>query len=176
MHRTHGRGAGLGAVRALLVVNHNPNWQLAFEHERELQAEAAARAIEERLGGRELHVVLTGDMDAPPESASQRFWRGLQSLGGMSVCYRDAWEHTRPGEPGHTFTPRNPMLSRGLWPMERGRRIDHILVRCTGNGPTLEPKSCSLLFAEPVDGVWASDHFGVTAGLAVAPQPPVIYV
>lgn len=35
-------------IGPLLFVNHFPNWQLAFEYERELQAVAAARAIEER--------------------------------------------------------------------------------------------------------------------------------
>lgn len=158
----------------LLVANHKPNWQLDVEHERELQAVAAAHAIEETLHGRTLHVVVAGDMDAAPEAASLRFWRGLQSLGGMSVRYQDAWEHAHPGEPGHTFTPDNPMLAGGTWPLERGRRIDHLLVRCGSHGPTLDIPACSLLFDEPVDGVWASDHFGVTADLVVAPQPPVV--
>ena len=36
--------------------------------------------------------------------------------------------------------------------------------------PTLEATSCALVFDEPVDGVWASDHFGVVADLVV-PSP-----
>ncbi len=54
----------------------------------------------------------------------------------MSVCYRDAWESAHPGEPGD----------------EHG-------------GPTLAVQTCTLAFDEPVDGVWASDHFGVLADL-----------
>jgi endonuclease/exonuclease/phosphatase family metal-dependent hydrolase len=159
----------------LLFVDNNPNYQLDFELERELQAVAAARFIEELVGERRLHVVVAGDFDGSPETASLRFWCGLQSLGGMSVCYRDAWESTHPGEPGHTFSPRNPLvpsshhplLVDGETPLELGRRIDHIMVRCGHHGPTLDVAACALLFDEEVDGVWASDHFGVMADLVV---------
>ncbi|MDQ3780276.1 MAG: hypothetical protein M3354_07010, partial [Chloroflexota bacterium] len=54
------------------------------------------------------------------------------------------------------------------WPFQR---IDHIFVRCgERGGPTLEIAACALAFAEPVDGVWASDHFAVVADLFV-PAP-----
>jgi endonuclease/exonuclease/phosphatase family metal-dependent hydrolase len=155
-------------VGPLLFVNHLPNWQLTFEHERELQAVIVARAIEELAEARGLHVVLAGDLDATPEAASVRFWRGRQSLGGMSVCYRDAWGSTHPGEPGHTFTAENPLVTAENWDweLELGRRIDHILVRCSAHGPTVDIRGCERLFDEPVDGVWASDHFGVVADLS----------
>ena len=42
----------------LLFVNHNPNYQLDYELERELQAVTAARFIEELVGECTLHVVL----------------------------------------------------------------------------------------------------------------------
>jgi endonuclease/exonuclease/phosphatase family metal-dependent hydrolase len=162
-------------IGSLLFVNHLPSWQLTFEHERELQTVAAARAIEELLDGREMHVVLAGDFDATPDSGSVRFWRGLQSLGGMSVCYRDAWESTHGAAPGHTFTARNPLVTAENydWALELGRRIDYVMVRCVEHGPTLDVSSCERIFEEPVDGVWGSDHFGVVADLAImAPDPP----
>jgi len=56
---------------------------------------------------------LAGDFNAAPDSASVRFWQGLQSLGDTSVCYRDAWKSTHPEDPGHTFTPRNPLVAGG---------------------------------------------------------------
>jgi endonuclease/exonuclease/phosphatase family metal-dependent hydrolase len=152
-------------IGPLLFVNHLPSWQLNFEHERELQAVAAARFVEELVGRRSEHVVLAGDFDADPDAASVRFWSGRQSLGGMSVCYRDAWESANPGDPGHTFTPDNPLVADPDWPF---RRIDYIFVRCGDHGgPTLEVSACARIFDEPVDGVWASDHFGVLADLAV---------
>jgi endonuclease/exonuclease/phosphatase family metal-dependent hydrolase len=155
-------------VGPLLFVNHLPNWQLTFEHERELQTVAAARVIEEFVDGRDMHVVLAGDLDATPDAASVRFWRGRQSLGGMSVCYRDAWGSTHPGEPGHTFTAANPLVTAEDWDweLELGRRIDHVFVRCSDHGPTLDVSACERIFDEPVNGVWASDHYGVVADLA----------
>jgi endonuclease/exonuclease/phosphatase family metal-dependent hydrolase len=147
----------------LLFVNHKPSFRLGHEREREFQAVVAARLIEEVLGGRDMHVVLAGDFDAVPDSAGVRFWRGLQSLGEMSVCYRDAWEWAHPDEDGYTFTPANPLVTSGNWPLETGRRIDYVFVRCTGNGPTLRLVDCRQVFDRPV---WASDHIGVVADLS----------
>src|SRR5215218_9076385 len=54
-------------IGTLLFVNHLPNWQLTFEHERELQTVIAARTIEQIAEGRGFrHVVLSGDLDATP--------------------------------------------------------------------------------------------------------------
>jgi endonuclease/exonuclease/phosphatase family metal-dependent hydrolase len=149
----------------LFFANHVPNWQLHFERERELQAVKAARFLEERREERHRHVILAGDFTADPDAASVRFLTGRQSLEGMSVCYRDAWESTHPGAPGHTFTPRNPLMADRDWPF---RRLDYVLVRCgEHDGPTLDIADGHLLFDEPVNGVWASDHFGVVADLHV---------
>ena len=150
-------------VGRLLFANHLPSYELDFELERELQTVSATRFIEYVVGDREMHVILAGDLDATPDAASIRFLRGLQSLDGMSVAYRDAWERAHPGDPGYTFDSRNP-LRTPEWDIDR--RIDYLFVRCTHEGPTLDVARCELAFAEPVDGVWASDHFGVVADFA----------
>jgi endonuclease/exonuclease/phosphatase family metal-dependent hydrolase len=161
-------------VGPLLFVNHFPSWQLDFEYERELQAVATARVLEERAVLRNLQVVLAGDLDADPSAASIRFWCGRQSLDGLSVCYRDAWESAHPGAPGDTFTPANPLVRNGVvknqrpfrdWPF---RRIDYVLVRLGAHGGhALDVAACKRIFDEPVNGVWASDHFGLVADLTV---------
>jgi endonuclease/exonuclease/phosphatase family metal-dependent hydrolase len=115
---------------------------------------------------------VAGDFDDTPDSASIRFWTGQQSLAGTSVAYRDAWAAIHPGEPGHTFTPRNPLVTAGEMSLELGRRIDYVLVRCGIHGPALTVDDCRLLFDEPVGGVWASDHFGVLADLSVPAHRP----
>jgi endonuclease/exonuclease/phosphatase family metal-dependent hydrolase len=161
-------------IAPLLFLCHNCSWQLTHEHEWELQSVSVARFVEKLLRRRGMHVVLAGDFDARPESASIRFWRGLQSLGGMSVCYRDAWGSMHPGETGHTFTARNPLMSaeNDDWVLELGRRIDYIFVRCLESGPTLDVAASERIFDEPVGGVWASDHFGVMADLTLpGPRP-----
>jgi endonuclease/exonuclease/phosphatase family metal-dependent hydrolase len=153
----------------LLYVNPESAYQKDRELEREIRMVEIARFVEAMLGDRPAHVILAGDLDAEPEAANLRFLRGLQSLGGMSVCYRDAWETSHPGEAGHTFTPENPTMptgETGAWALEPGRRIDYVLVRCHGYGPTLDVRSCERLFDEPVGGAWASDHFGVMAELS----------
>ncbi|QBD80437.1 hypothetical protein EPA93_32475 [Ktedonosporobacter rubrisoli] len=161
-------------VGPLLFVNHFPNWQLSYEYERELQTVAAARAVEEHISQRPQQVVLVGDLDADPDAACIRFLSGRQSLGEMSVCYRDAWESTHPQEPGHTFTPANPQVReqvvKGMrpfrdWPF---RRIDYIFVRHGEHGGSaLDIAACKRIFDEPTEGVQASDHYGLIADLTV---------
>jgi endonuclease/exonuclease/phosphatase family metal-dependent hydrolase len=150
----------------LLFAFHNPSWRLDQEYEREQQAVAAATFLQEFAAEHIRHVVLTADLDAGPDAASTRFWTGRQSLGGKSVCYRDAWESTHGDEPGHTFTPENPIMIGRDWP---NRRIDYVFVRCgVHEGPTLDISVCRRIFDEPVNGVWGSDHFGLSVDLAVA--------
>jgi endonuclease/exonuclease/phosphatase family metal-dependent hydrolase len=132
---------------SLLFVHHKPTWPYGAERDRELQAVTTARFVEQLVAGR-------------------------QSLEGVSVCYQDAWEVAHPGEAGHTFSPRNPLVTAGEMTLERGRRIDYVMVRCGPHGPTLDVAGCELAFDQPVGGVWASDHFGVVADLEPPRRPP----
>ncbi|GAA1700534.1 endonuclease/exonuclease/phosphatase family protein [Kribbella yunnanensis] len=159
-----------GPVGRMLFVNHMPDWQLTHEAERERQAVAVAKFIEELVGTTRRHVVVAGDFNAAPDAASVRFWTGKQSLDNVSVCYRDAWAAIHGSDPGHTFTPENTLTTTaeyGEWATELGRRIDYILVRSTGHGPSLHITECRRLFDHPTEGVWPSDHFGVGAVLAI---------
>jgi endonuclease/exonuclease/phosphatase family metal-dependent hydrolase len=156
-------------VGRLVFVNHLPDWQLDHEAERERQTVAVADFIERLVGEERVHAIVAGDMDAAPDAATLRFWTGKQSLAGRSVSYRDAWAAHHADAPGHTFTPENVLTTTaeaGDWELELGRRIDYILVRCRDHGPTLHVDACRRLLDAPVDGVWASDHFGVTADLS----------
>jgi endonuclease/exonuclease/phosphatase family metal-dependent hydrolase len=142
-----------GPVR---FVNHFPSWKPQQELERERQAVQAARRLEELSG----HVVVAGDFDADPDAASLRFWTGRQSLGGVSVCCRDAWARIHPDEPAPTFAPEeNPLVADPDWPF---REIDHLLVRCgVHGGPTLAIRACERIF----DEIPATDHYGLLAEL-----------
>ncbi|WP_166664222.1 endonuclease/exonuclease/phosphatase family protein [Actinophytocola oryzae] len=153
-------------IGSVLVVHHRGTFELPFEHARERQAVATARFVEELAADRdELPVVLLGDLNAATDAASVRFLTGKQSLDGFSVRYEDAWAAVHGDRPGHTFSPRNPLVRAGQLPSERGRRIDHVLVRSGAYGPALEVADCRMLFTDPVDGVWLSDHFGLLADL-----------
>lgn len=158
-------------VGRTLVAHHKPSWQFGYEFERERQALAAAQAIE-RSVGTTAHAVVLGDFDATPDAASMQFWRGRQSLDGVSVCYQDAWETVRPTEPGFTFSAENPLVRAGEVATAVSRRIDYILIRSDVHGPTLQVRACDRLLDHAVDRVWASDHFGVVADLAVPDHGP----
>ncbi|MFC9967047.1 endonuclease/exonuclease/phosphatase family protein [Nocardia ignorata] len=159
----------------LHVAHPKPVFQFDYEHERELQAVVAARFIEEVLDDRDEHVVVVGDFDATPDSSSIRFWTGRQSLAGASVSYHDAWELLRPNDPGHTFTPNNPLVAGGDMFSAGGRRIDYVMVRGGSFGPTLEVRSVDLVGVEPRGGVQASDHYGIVAELTVPARAPGIW-
>jgi hypothetical protein len=79
-----------------------------------------------------------------------------------------------PASPATPSPPDNPLVADGTWPLERGRRIDYVLVRCRDHGPSLDITACALVFDQPVGGVWASGHFGVVADLTVAPPEPMV--
>jgi endonuclease/exonuclease/phosphatase family metal-dependent hydrolase len=158
------------AVGPVLIAHHKPSWEFGFEAEREQQALRAARAIEEHV--QSAHAVVLGDFDATPEAASMQFWRGLRSLDGVSVCYQDAWETVHPHDPGHTFSSDNPLVRAGEVATALSRRIDHVLVRADAHGPSLQVLACERVLDHPIGGVWASDHFGVVADLAVPDHPP----
>jgi endonuclease/exonuclease/phosphatase family metal-dependent hydrolase len=153
----------------LLLVNHKPSWQTHLEYERGRQAVLTAGYVQEVVERTGQQVVLAGDFDAEPASASIRFLRGLESLDGTSVAYRDAWQLTHGDEPGYTFAPSVMPLLTERWHGDLDRRIDYILIRCTGGyGPGLRVTHCARILDHPVDGVWGSDHFGVTAAIEPA--------
>jgi len=137
------------------------------ERERELQAVAVVRRIEELVADEPAHVVLGGDFNAEPHSSSMRFLTGRASLEGMSTAYRDGWESTHGDAPGLTFEPRNPLTAIDEPGLDRGRRIDYVLVRCGDHGPTLRIVDAGLALHEPVGGMQPSDHYDVIADLAV---------
>jgi len=155
----------------LLVASHGPSWAWWAEAERELQALAVVRRIEELVAGDPAHVVVGGDFNAAPDTSSMRFWTGRQSLDGRSTAYRDCWESVHGQDPGLTFEPGNPLSAVDEPALDRGRRIDYLLVRCGDHGPTLRIADCRRVFDQPAAGVMASDHYGVVADLEPLRRP-----
>ena len=156
----------------LVVAHHTPSWPFPYEHEREQQAVLAARTLEKHIGGRDVHAVVLGDFDATPDAASMLFLRGRRAVDGLSVCYQDAWESVHPDDPGYTVERVNPLVRAGEVSTGVTRKIDHILVRSGLPGPTLRVAHCQRVLDWPQGGVWASDHYGVLADLALPDQPP----
>ena len=159
-------------VGPVLVAHHKPTYEHGYSHERELQAVACAHAVEEQVADRDRPVIVLGDFDDTPDSASLRFWTGRQALQGVSVCYRDAWAATRPTMPGTPSTRATP------WSAPARRPSNSAAASTTssfGAGSTALPwtsSTASGCSTSPRTGSGRSDHFGVLARLGVPDHPP----
>ncbi len=140
------------------------NWKLDEGHVREEQVRFLADAVFELAPPESsaLPPVLVGDLNAEPASDEIRFLRGLTSLGRRRVYFADAFDLVG-ALPGYTFSRENPHAA----PLrEPNRRIDYVFDRGPDDRGRGEPLSARVCFDEAVEGVYASDHFGVVATLA----------
>jgi endonuclease/exonuclease/phosphatase family metal-dependent hydrolase len=154
----------------LLFIGATAAWRFGAEAARERQAVAVTD-----LDARHrcpLPTIIAGDFNANPDSASIRYLTGRQSLAGQSVCYHDAWSVAGEG-PGHTWTVDNPNAKRGAdeivrQPGYRGR-FDYVLVGSWDAHPKARATvtSAKLAFDQPIDGIWASDHYGLVVDIEV---------
>ncbi len=139
------------------------NWKFDEGHVREAQVRDIAGHVERLAPAHGFPAVLVGDFNAEPDSDEIRFLRGLTSLGApRRVYYQDAFAMSGDGSPGITFTPDNPFAASLHEP---GRRIDYVFVRGRVEHFRGEPMEARVCFDRPVDGTFASDHFGVFAVL-----------
>ncbi|MFC7304286.1 endonuclease/exonuclease/phosphatase family protein [Streptomyces monticola] len=146
----------------------------SFRLDMEAQRERQVRALSD-LDARhrtDLPTVMAGDFNAAPDSAGIRYLTGRQSLSGRSTHFHDVWEVAGTG-PGYTWCADNPNATEDIDYLVRQpgyhRRFDYIFV----GSPHAHPRAfarvrrAGLAFDKPVDGVWASDHYGVVADLEV---------
>jgi endonuclease/exonuclease/phosphatase family metal-dependent hydrolase len=145
-------------------------WRLAAESVRERQVVAVTDLDARHRTA--LPTIIAGDLNASPEAACIRYLTGLQSLGGRSVCYHDAWAVAGTGA-GHTWTTANPnarqVVGQIVGQPGHARRIDYVL---TGSWDAHPHAHCridtvALAFDQPTDGIWVSDHFGLTVDLDI---------
>jgi endonuclease/exonuclease/phosphatase family metal-dependent hydrolase len=155
----------------VLFIAATSSWRLNAEASREQQA-VALTDLDARHRT-ELPSIVAGDFNANPDAASIRYLTGLQSLGGHSVCYHDAWAVAGEG-PGYTWTTDNPVGREAIdqivgQPGHR-RRMDYVFVGSWDAHPRAHGRVCAaqLAFDESVDGVWPSDHFGVLVEVEIA--------
>jgi endonuclease/exonuclease/phosphatase family metal-dependent hydrolase len=154
----------------MLFIAATAAWRPGAEAVREQQAIAISDL--DARHRRDLPTVIAGDFNAAPDAASIRYLTGRQSLGGRSVLYHDAWAVAGDG-PGTTWTSDNPNARAGADQIVRQpdyrRRFDYIFVGSWDAHPkgSALVQSARLAFDTPIDGVWASDHFGVVADLEI---------
>lgn len=144
----------------LPVATTHLNWKLNEGHVRVAQVRFVVERLTAFTREGDLPAVLAGDLNAEPDSDEVRYLRGRTGLGGPCVYFNDCFAAAGDGSPGHTFCARNPGAAASREP---DRRLDYVFVRGPNDrlqGVPLEARVC---LDQPVDGVWASDHFAVFA-------------
>jgi len=134
------------------------NWMLHHGHVRVLQVRALAEAVARRAPIEGFPPVVMGDFNAEPDSDEIRFMKGLTGLGGPCVYFADAFGVAGDGTPGVTFSKQNPFAEPVREPE---RRIDYVFVRGPDSAGRGEPRDARVCFAEPHEGTYPSDHYGV---------------
>lgn len=157
-------------IGEMLFIGATAAWRLSAEAARERQAVMIADL--DARHRRELPTLIAGDFNANPDAASIRFLTGRQSLQGRSVLYHDAWSVAGEG-PGYTWTVDNPNAAAGAkqivgQPGHRSR-FDYVMVGSWDAHPKAHARveAARLAFDRQIDGIWASDHFGLVVDLEV---------
>jgi endonuclease/exonuclease/phosphatase family metal-dependent hydrolase len=139
------------------------NWQLHHGHVRQSQVKQIAAHVTQHAPESGFPPILVGDFNADEAADEIRYLRGYTDLGGGCVYFADAFACAGDGSPGHTWHRKNPYAA----PLrEPNRRIDYVFVRGPDGQGRGEPLRARVVFDEPVDGTWASDHFGVLAEIS----------
>ena len=121
--------------------------------------------------------ILTGDMNATPDSDEMRFLRGLTTLDGRRTHFQDAWLrlHREPGPgdgpaQGITWSSENGH-TRPLRSLDIDRRIDYVYVTSRKKDGRATIHDCRVVLDEREgdgdDAICASDHYGVLAEIQV---------
>jgi len=118
----------------------------------------------ETLAVGDLPPVLTGDLNAVPDSDEIRKMTGRSAPYVAGRVWTDAWEQVGDG-PGLTWSEESPYVNTSAWP---NRRLDYVMIGLPRkNRPRGNPIRAERFGREPIDGVVPSDHFGVTVDVHV---------
>jgi endonuclease/exonuclease/phosphatase family metal-dependent hydrolase len=123
------------------------------------QVSALAAYVAQKVHG-DLPPVVAGDFNAEPDSDEVRLFEGHKTAAPVpGQLFVDAWRFAKPGAPGWTWDRSNPDVAAMGFP---DSRIDYVFVGMplSGRGRVLSARRFA---AEPVEGVWGSDHCGVLA-------------
>jgi endonuclease/exonuclease/phosphatase family metal-dependent hydrolase len=135
---------------------------------RRAQLRHLARALAAPTAGATLPPVLTGDLNALPDSDEVRMIEGvLTEPAAPDLVLVDAWRYAGPHDPGHTWDRANPHVAATGEPSSR---IDYVLVGLPRPGGAALAVGAGLLGDRPHEGVWPSDHAAVVADLLLG-QP-----
>ena len=165
-------GGGAGGGQALFTRIEGPRGDIQFfavvldypldaSALRQAQVRELASFIRE-VGRRRHPTIVCGDFNAHPDADEIRMLTGRSAVPVEGLVFYDAWEVAGDGGPGITWSNTNPLAAVGMIP---DRRFDYVLSAWPRAGAAGHPVSCRLLGTQPIDGVYASDHYGVLADL-----------
>ncbi|CAN5577849.1 hypothetical protein BH20ACT2_BH20ACT2_19080 [soil metagenome] len=137
------------------------NWRFDQSDTRQDQVRTIAEQVA-ATGPRRFPPVGCGDFNAAPDSDEIRMLTGRTTTAVPGLVFHDAWEAAGDGGPGATWSNANPHARADLEP---DRRIDYVFVGWPKAGGAGHVTSCRVVGTDPVDGVVASDHYGVLAEL-----------
>ncbi|MFF8674495.1 endonuclease/exonuclease/phosphatase family protein [Streptomyces sp. NPDC015242] len=128
------------------------------------QVSALAEFVARHRGGTAFPPVVTGDLNAWPDSDEVRLLGGYKTAPAVPrQVLLDAWEYADPVAPAATWDAANPYVAATHEPSVR---IDYIHVGPPGPGGLGRVRAVRRACDGPVDGVWPSDHAAVVADLA----------
>ncbi|CAM5364266.1 1-pyrroline-5-carboxylate dehydrogenase [Streptomyces violarus] len=128
------------------------------------QVAALAEFVDRHRGDTPFPPVVTGDLNAWPDSDEIRLLGGYKTAPAVPrQVLLDAWEYADPAAPSATWDAANPYVAPTHEP---SARIDYIHVGPPGPGGLGHVRDVRRACDGPVDGVWPSDHAAVVADLA----------
>lgn len=139
----------VGGTEVLVLTTHL-DYQLRHHRQRRAQLTQLFAAAADFTGP----AIVTGDLN---------FGDGAPESDAIPPSWTDAWRACHPTAPGFTWdNDKNPMARRGRLRGEPSRRLDRVIVR------QMDTEESRLVLTAPIrPGLWASDHFGLFARLAV---------
>jgi endonuclease/exonuclease/phosphatase family metal-dependent hydrolase len=144
-----------------MFTTHFTHW-LGGSQIRVAQARRLAEFVAEHADGCPCPPVVTGDLNAEPDSDELRLLGGILTAPAVPrQVLVDAWRHADPPGPGYSWDRHNPYHTTNDIP---DTRIDYILVGLARQGRG-EVRSTRLAGTALVDGVLPSDHYAVVADL-----------
>ena len=138
------------AGTSIHVFNTHLSWRLEETEIRKKQVQELVEFI--RSKGRKGTAFVAGDFNAPPDTLE------ISKL-MVDAGFMDLFSVMHPKDPGLTWNNVNPFTAGSSVKMP-DRRIDYIFAR----GITVpKVKEVRLVYTQPIDNLYASDHFGVLA-------------
>jgi endonuclease/exonuclease/phosphatase family metal-dependent hydrolase len=127
------------------------------------QARRVAEFVAAHTPDAGLPPVVTGDLNAMPESDEVRLLEGVLTEPEVpDLLLVDAWRYAAPEDRGITWSRANP---HAAVTGEPDARIDYVLVGTPRGGGAALVTGARVAGDGPRDGVWPSDHAAVVADL-----------